>query len=178
MQKGISIKKYNVTTFQIAVATIFAALVATVTLVTALLPTANGGYLNFGDTIIYSAALLGPFVGLIAGAGASIADIVVSPYYAPITLIIKAIEGLLVGYLIKKLDKKIKNLTLCASIAILIGGSEMVTGYFIYETFMFGYSVALTGVPLNIIQMLSGLIIAVPIIHAMLRIFPQIRNYL
>jgi uncharacterized membrane protein len=63
-------------------------------------------------------------------------------------------------------------------IAILIGGFEMITGYFIYETFVYGYGVALAELPVNIVQMLFGLVIAVPIMHTVLRVFPQLKNYL
>jgi uncharacterized membrane protein len=180
MQSKLAIKKYRRSTFQIAAATIFAAMVAAVTYISAvIIPVASGGFFNIGEVLIYSAAvLLGPFVGLIAGAGAVIADILIAPAYAPVTFIIKAVEGFLVGYLIKKLNRKIKSLTLCAIIAILIGGAEMVVGYFMYETFMWGYSVAIVNLPFNIIQMVTGLIIAVPIMHTVLRVFPQLRNYL
>jgi len=174
-----SIKKHGSLSFHIAAATMFAALVAVVTCVIVIPIPQSGGYLNLGESIIYSAALLlGPFGGLIAGAGATIADIVIAPAYIPATFVIKALEGFLVGYLIKQLGKKIKNLTLCASIAILIGGSTMVAGYFIYETFMWGYSVALIGVPFNVIQMLAGLIIAIPVMHVVLRVFPRLKNHL
>ena len=181
MQNRTTTRKSWLSTFQIAAAAIFAALVAIVTVVTTIpIPGASGGGIfNLGEAIIYAAALLlGPFVGLIAGAGAAIADIAVAPAYISITLVIKAIEGLLVGYLVKSLNRKIKSLSLCASIAILVGGLEMVGGYFIYETFTWGYSVALMNAPVNIIQMLAGLIIAVPVIHTVLRVFPQFKNYL
>jgi uncharacterized membrane protein len=172
--------KASSSTFQIAAAAIFAALVAVATYILVFPIAATGGYFNLGEGLIYTAALLlGPFVGLIAGAGAAIADMMIAPQYAPGTLIVKATEGFLVGYLVKKLNKKIKNLTLCASIAILIGGFEMVAGYFIYESlFIKGYSAALLEVPMNIGQMLFGLIIAIPIIHAVLHVFPQLKNYI
>jgi len=179
MQTKATIKRHSTSTFQIAVATIFAALVTVATMISVIPIPAMAGYFNLGDTLIYTAALLfGPFVGLVAGIGAVIADIAIAPAYAPATLIIKTIEGFLVGYLMKKLNKKIKNLTLCAAIAILIGGFEMIAGYFVYETFINGYPVALAEVPLNIIQMLASLIIAIPVMHTVARIFPQFRDYL
>jgi uncharacterized membrane protein len=165
----------------IAAGAIFAALVAAVTLTIAIPIPATSGYFNFGETLIYVAALLfGPIVGLIAGAGASIADMLVAPQFAPGTLAIKAIEGFLVGYLTKQLNKKIKSLTLCATIAIIIGGFEMVVGYFLYETLALGYpaALALVEVPFNIVQMLVGLAIAIPIMHAVQRVFPQLKSYL
>ena len=46
----------------------------------------------------------------------------------------------------------------------MIGGLEMVAGYFLYEQFVLGYAfaAALAEVPLNISQMLVGLIVASP----------------
>ncbi len=165
----------------IAAGAIFAALVAAVTLTIAIPIPATSGYFNFGETLIYVAALLfGPFAGLLAGSGASIADMLVAPQFAPGTLAIKAIEGFIVGYLTKQLNKKIKSLTLSATIAITIGGFEMVAGYFLYETLILGYppALALVEVPFNIVQMLVGLAIAIPIMHAVIRIFPQLKSYL
>ncbi len=80
----------------------------------------------------------------------------------------------------KKLYKKTENLTLSATIAIIIGGFEMVAGYFLYETLALGYpaALALVEVPFNIVQMLVGLVIAVPIMHAVMRVFPQLKSYL
>jgi len=165
--------------FKVAAAAIFASLVATATLLFVVPIPATSGYFNLGEALIYTAALLiGPIVGAFAGAGASIADILVAAQFAPGTATIKAIEGFLVGFLTKKLNRKIKSLSLCATIAILIGGFEMVAGYFIYETLVLGYPtlVAAAEVPFNITQMLIGLAIAVPIMHAILRIFPQLKS--
>ena len=95
-------------TFKIAVAAIFAALVAAATLLFVVPIPATSGYFNLGETLIYIAALLfGPLVGAIAGAGATIADVLVAAQYAPGTFTIKAIEGFLVGFLNKKLNRKI-----------------------------------------------------------------------
>jgi len=165
--------------FKIAAAAIFASLVAAATLLFVIPIPATSGYFNLGETLIYVAALLfGPLVGSAAGAGASIADALVAAQFAPGTFTIKAIEGFLVGFLTKKLNLKIKSLTVCATIAILIGGFEMVAGYFLYETLALGYPVTMAAVeiPFNIIQMLIGLTIAVPIMHAVLRIFPQLKS--
>jgi uncharacterized membrane protein len=180
--KSTSTKKSNHSlAFKIAIAAIFAALVAVATLTFVIPIPATSGYFNLGETIIYIAALLfGPFVGLVAGAGASIADILVAPQFAAGTFTIKAIEGFLVGYLNKQLNKKIKSLTVCASIAILIGGLEMVVGYFLYEIFVLSYplALALAEVPWNIVQVAVGLVIAIPVMHAVKRVFPQLKNQL
>lgn len=181
IETEVTVKSYVSLAFKIAVAAIFAALVAVATLLFVVPIPATSGYFNLGETFIYVAALLfGPLVGLIAGTGASIADALVAAQYAPGTVTIKAIEGFLVGFLTKKLNRKIKSLSLCASIAIIIGGFEMVSGYFLYETLALGYpaALALLEVPVNIVQMLIGLVIAIPVMHAVQRVFPQLKSYL
>jgi uncharacterized membrane protein len=171
--------KRRFSTFQVAVAALFAALVAVATMTLAFPIPATQGYFNLGDTFIYVAAsIFGPFTGLIAGAGAAIADMVKAPGYVGVTFFVKSIEGFLVGFFVRLLSGKIKNFTLCVSIAVLIGGFEMVVGYFVYESFLYGYGTALSLVPVNVCQVLLGLVIAVPIIHAVLRVFPQFKNYL
>ncbi len=165
--------------FKIAAAAIFAALVAVATYLFVIPIPATSGYFNLGETIIYiTALLLGPAVGATAGAGATVADILVSPVYAPGTFTIKAIEGYFVGFLNRKLNTKIESTTLCAIIAIIIGGLEMVAGYFLYETLILGYPIALAlaEVPFNFAQMFIGLAIAVPIMHAVLKVFPQLKS--
>ena len=145
--------------FKIATAAIFAALVAAATLLFWIPIPATSGYFNLGETLIYVAALLfGPLVGVIAGAGATIADVLVAVQYAPGTFTIKAIEGFLVGFLYKKISRKTKSITLSASIAIVIGGFEMVLGYFLYETLVLGYPFALAAVevPLTLCRCLSA----------------------
>ena len=167
------------TSFKIAAATIFAAVVAVATLLFVVPIPATSGYFNLGETLIYVAALLlGPIIGATAGAGATIADILVAAQFAPGTFAIKGIEGYLVGFLNQKLNQKTKSITLSATIAIIIGGLEMVLGYFLYETLVLGYPFALAAVevPFNIVQMLIGLIVAVPVMHAVLKVFPQLKS--
>ena len=166
-------------TLKIALAGIMAALVAVATLLFVVPIPATSGYFNLGETLIYIAALLlGPLVGATAGAGATIADILVAAQFAPGTFTIKAIEGFLVGFLNKKLNKKTRSITLSATVAIVIGGFEMVLGYFLYEQLVLGYpfALALVEVPFNIVQMLIGLLVAIPVMHAVLRVFPQLKS--
>jgi len=60
------------------------------------------------------------------------------------------------------------NLTICV-ISILIGGGEMVLGYYLYESLILGYY-ALAEVPVNIGQMVIGLIVALPLIKTLNRV--------
>ncbi len=176
-------ERYGISaTIKLALATVFAALVFVVTSqIPPIAIPATSGYFNFGETIIYVAALVaGPLVGALAGGiGASLADIYLGfAVFAPGTLVIKGIEGAIVGFLNSKLRLRISSITVCAIISIVIGGLEMVTGYFLYEQFALGYPLpaALVEVPFNLVQMIVGLIIALPIMHAILRVFPQLKS--
>jgi len=58
----------------------------------------------------------------------------------------------------------------------IIGGLAMVIGYFLYEQLVLGKIGAIFEVPVNIGQMLIGLIIAVPIVRFVSRSFPQLKS--
>lgn len=49
-----------------------------------------------------------------------------------------------------------------AILSLLIAGSWMVFGYFVYEQFVLGYA-AIAEVPFNIMQVLTGIVIAIPL---------------
>lgn len=171
------------TTLKIAVAAIFAALVFIVTSQVPPIPIpATGGYFNIGETTVYISALLfGPIIGAFAGGvGAALSDAYLGfGLFAPGTLIIKATEGAITGFLFIKLQKRIKNTATSATIAVLAGGSAMVTGYFLYEQLALGIplAVALAEVPANLGQMAVGLVIAMPIMVGVQRVFPQLKSY-
>jgi uncharacterized membrane protein len=202
------------------------------------------GYFNIGEIMVYTSALLmGPYVGAFAGGvGSMLSDLSLGyPQYAPGTLVIKGIEGFIVGYLSTKAFPNLSklgwrtisavaglafaailgytgatylsgefpvelggawylpafNLTLTVPyyfwvglamiallailaagllleerlgwlvLSVLIGGLEMVTGYFLYETFVLQLgSYPPTEVPFNVAQALTGLIIAVPLVRS------------
>ncbi len=170
------------TALKIALAATFAALVFVVTSqIPPISIPATSGYFNLGETIIYVAALLfGPLTGgLSGGIGSMLGDLYLGfAQFAPGTLVIKGLEGAIVGLLNRKLQKHISNLTFCLSISIVIGGLEMVTGYFLYEQLALGYplAAALVEIPFNIVQMAVGLAVALPVVHAILRVFPQLKS--
>ena len=167
---------------KLSLAAIFAALVFVVTSqIPPIAIPATSGYFNFGETVIYIAALVfGPFTGALAGgAGSMLADVYLGfAAFAPGTLVIKGVEGAIVGFLNTKLRKRISNLTVCAAISAVVGGLEMVTGYFLYEQLILGYpfAAALVEVPFNLVQMTVGLVVAIPVMHAVLRVFPQLKS--
>ena len=168
-------------TLKLALGSILAALVFIATYSFVIYIPATSGYFNLGESTIYFAALMfGPFVGAFAGAGATIADILIpgAAQFAPGTFIIKVCEGAIVGFLHMNLRKQISNRNLRAVVSIIPGGLLMVSGYFVYEQMVLGYpfAAALIEVPFNIVQMLVGLVIAMPIVHIVVRVFPQLKS--
>ena len=139
-----------------------AALVAVATYAIQIPIPATKGYLNFGDIVIFvSAILFGPVVGGFAGGVGSALSDVASGYastYAPFTLIIKGLEGVIVGLIASRSNER-RNV-----LAIVIAGAEMVSGYFLAE--FYGLSLgwaAATEVPFNILQIAVGGLAAIPI---------------
>jgi len=162
-------------------AAIFGALAVAVTIVFVFpIPATIGGYFNLGEIIVYTAALaFGLYVGAFAGGSIAIADILVgAAVFAPGTLVIKGLEGAIVGFLSRELKNHGLSSGWSAAISVVIGGLEMIVGYFIYEQLVVGYSLlgALVEIPYNVVQMAVGLGIALPIIYAVQRVFPQLKS--
>jgi len=135
----------------ISLSIIFVVLVAVSTMIISIPVPATHGYINLGDAMVLISGLLyGPLVGFIAGGfGSSIADLILSPGYAPITLIVKGLEGIIAGTSYKS-GWKMKSLM--AAIAV----TEMVAGYMIAEGFLYGFGAALVELPGNIFQAFWG----------------------
>ncbi|MBA7702811.1 hypothetical protein ES703_111586 [subsurface metagenome] len=117
---------------------------------------ATGGYINIGDVaVMFTALLFGPIIGGIAGGvGPMLAD-AFSPWviYSPATLVIKGIEGFLIGFIANPKDCE-GRISYRDIIAVLTGGILIPFGYFIYEAFILklGTAVALVEVPGNFFQ--------------------------
>lgn len=234
----------------VASTAVFTAFVAAATMAFSLSIPATNGYFNVGEIMVYTAALLmGPYVGAFAGGvGSMISDIALGfPQYAPGTLVIKGIEGFIVGYLassVANLPKgawRVTSLVLggalgvlvaiigttylsgdyqlalgfpigptttlnfsvppifwlllgsaaiiviaivgltvdqklgWTTLSVLIGGSEMVLGYFLYESFALGLGFASPAaeVPFNVAQVLVGLLVSVPLVRTVRRVIAR-----
>ncbi len=232
------------TVLKITTAAIFIALVFVTTTILRVPIPATGGYFNFGDSVIFVAALLyGPLVGGISGGiGAAIADAVGYPIFAPGTLVIKFFEGLIAGYIGHKIPPKTKAVMLWKALsiilgavlgaatyyiganymgvfgntlpdqilwaavalflaifiifmsfkpqtetsgqttAIVVGGTVMIIGYFLYENLLASLIpslgiFAIGEIPINIGQMLVGMVIALPVIRAVKKVMPSEKKY-
>lgn len=236
---------------KISAAAIFTALVCAATMIFTIYVPATRGFFNIGETMVYTTALLfGPFVGAFAGGiGSMLADLLLGyPVYAPATLVIKALEGTIVGFLSRKglsfgskSSWKVFTILIGAVVAattwyigttyysgdveasigfpftgyttfylnvpqtfwilvaavvavgissvgfiyepqlgwmvvsVLVGGLEMVLGYFLYEYWLFG-SEALLEIPINIGQMTVGLLVSAPIVKVIWRRLPGVKE--
>jgi len=224
----------------LSITAIFTGLVAVATIALKVDIPQTKGYFNLGDSMVYITAILfGPLVGSIAGGvGSMFGDIILGAFpYPPGTLIVKGIEGFIVGYISHKSNplekwKRAWRLVTVAlgvvlafliyelgsiyygvewqftplgvyigsfqlnptfwivvaflleafilyigvgfdpkvvwqGLAILIGGVEMIIGYFLYEYYAVALGwTALYEVPFNIGQAVIGLAIAIPVAKA------------
>ena len=114
------------------------------------LPLGEGGaYLNAGDAAVYASAyILGPVGGaLVSGLGSALADVLHGAVvYAPVTLVIKALMGLLCGLMLKRMKR----------LPPFAAGLVMPAGYFAFEAALYGAETALIGLGPNAIQYAFG----------------------
>ena len=98
----------------------------------------NGGYIHFGDALIYLGAVLLPMpYAMAAGAiGGGLADLLTSPVWAPATMIIK----MLIVLPFSRKGKKI--VTLRNGIALVVAFFLSAIGYYVAEGILFGFDVA------------------------------------
>lgn len=129
---------------------------------TIIFPLYTNLYYNFGDVIIVIASLVfGPIVGGISGGiGSALGEYVLGyTYFVPFTLVVKLIEGFIIGYLVQKqtpysLENTIK--------AWIIGGLLGLVGSIIIDITLFGSSQSNLNIEYYLIQLLiSG--IGIPI---------------
>jgi uncharacterized membrane protein len=138
-----------------------AALVSAATLLVQVPVPATQSYIHLGDAAIIAGALLfGARSGLIAGGiGSVLADILGGyAHWAPFTLIIKGLEGFLVGLIAARTGTRIGIRTVVATTS---GGVTVVAGYFLVETTLYGSEAAVIATLPNTIQALSGMVAGV-----------------
>ena len=144
---------------------VFAAMVFVGTVVVQISIPATGGYVNIGDVFIILAAFtLGSVYGGIAGAvGAGLVDLMFYPTYAPATIVIKFIMGVVAAiFVTSKSTGKVKM----AGVALGAFCSEiiMIVGYLLYEIAIMGAGAALAGITGNIIQGGVSIVIALVLV--------------
>ena len=155
----------NKNTKKIVMAALFAALTCAATMVIKI-PSPLKGYINLGDCmVLLSGWLLSPAYGfLAAGLGSGLADLF-SGYviYAPATFVIKGLMALIAFYGFKILHNKIGNLS-SRIISGLLAEATMISGYFVFEGFLYGFGPSLVNIPANGVQGVAGIIIGTVLI--------------
>ena len=153
----------KLTTKEIAAISVMGALTTIATMIFMFPIPATSGYFNFGDAIVMSTALIfGPLVGAIAGGiGSALADQLAGWYdYVFATMIIKGVEGYVVGCLAGDSTDRPLNRTIIA----WVGGSlVMVAGYFFFQAFRYGFGPAYVELPFNLVQMLVAGVVGIPV---------------
>jgi len=135
-------------------------------------PTPAKGYAHLGDTgVFFGAFAFGPIVGAIAGGlGTALSDLLAGYFqYAPVTLVIHGLEGLVAGSIAWRV-RGLAGLILAA----VAGGIIVVGGYFLYEVVLTGVGAALGEVVPNILQVSIGALIAIPLYTAIRLAYPPI----
>lgn len=157
-------KGYLFNVLSISIIAIFSALVCILTMIISVPIPATQGFINIGDSgVMISGLLFGPIIGGFSGGiGSALADIFLGyTIYAPGTLVIKGLEGFVVG-LIANPKRYYKKLNYRDILAVVVGGAIMAFGYFFYEIILFGIQAAIYEIILNgIIQFGLGGLIAI-----------------
>ena len=152
----------NTNVKKLVLSSLMAALTCVATMVIEI-PSPANGYVNLGDCVVLlSGWLLGPWYGAAAaGIGSMLADIFAGyAYYAPGTLVIKGLMGLVAAVISRIFGKKMPK------VAVLVSGIAaevlMVVGYFIYAAafLQYGAAGAAASVPGNLMQVVFAVIAA------------------
>lgn len=169
-------RRTTIVTKQLTTIAMFVALVTVATVVIAI-PAPAGGFLNVGDTVVLiAAACLGPIGGMVAGGlGSCIADLILGyGMYAPFTLVIKGLEGLICGGLIllydRTLGKRFKNYiaqVIAGVIAMIIAALTMSSLYCIADGILYGWGAAIVNAPINLLQGAIGIVAGSIIVYAL-----------
>ncbi|MBE6040545.1 MAG: ECF transporter S component [Clostridiales bacterium] len=124
------------------------------------------GYVHLGDTMIYLGVLmLGRRHGAAAaGLGSALADVLGGfAFWAPWSLVIKALMAFVTGLIIEKSTGGSKDKLITVS-AMTAGGIIMCAGYLAAETVMYGsFAAAVVGLPWNIGQFAVGILLSTAI---------------
>ncbi len=125
-------------------------------------------YFNLSEVVIFSGALLfgGAVGGLSGGIGAALADILngFAIPWAPITFLIKGMEGWLVGTLARL---PWKNRLLGDVLSTLAAFPIMIGFYTLSAGLIYGWPAALVELFTDLFQCATGLLLAIPVVYAL-----------
>ncbi len=156
----------NTRTRKIVMASLLAALICVATMIVKI-PSPLKGYINLGDCVVLVAGwMLSPVYGfLAAGIGSALADLL-SGYvvYAPATFLMKGCMALIAFYGVKLLRKRLGNL-FSQIVSGIAAESIMISGYYVFEGFLYGFVPSAVNIPMNILQGIAGIVIGILLIQ-------------
>lgn len=167
-------KKRNISVYDWVITALFIALVMVFTMfINIRLPiAANGGLIHLGNVPLFVAAMnLGKRKAAIAGGvGMAMFDLIGGwTTWAPFTFVIVALMGWFSGLLLEK-NHSLSRYIMAVGLALFL----KVVGYYIAEWILYGNFLApLTSIPGNLVQVISGGIIAYPVSIALYKVLPQ-----
>lgn len=133
---------------------------------------ANGGLVHLGNVPLFVAAVIfGKKTGCVAGAvGMGLFDLLSGwVMWAPFTFVIVGLMGLVVGFITE--NRKGFGWCVLAFVAAL---AIKLAGYYIAEGIIYGNWIApATSIPGNIVQIVCGAVIALPIIEVLKRVIKK-----
>ena len=163
---------------KIIMAALFAALACVATMSIRIPTPGTGGYVHPGDAIvILSGIILGPGYGfLAAGIGSALADLLGGYLiYVPITFIIKGMVAFASGQICRKLSTAGQRRPLAVLLCGVCDTVFVVLGYFLCEIPLYGITASAASMPANLIQGISGLILA-SVLYPVVMAVPDIRQ--
>ena len=161
--------------FRVASVAVLAAVTTVLTLLVRM-PLPGRGYFNLSDTaIVFTAIVLGPFsAALSGGLGTALADLIGGyAIWAPISLVVHGVEGLLVGLIVSTRRGNV----LVQILGGVVGAAAMVAGYFVAGIFIEGTGTSLAEVPGNLVQGAAGVLLGILVAAAVLRAYPPVRQW-
>lgn len=169
---------------KLAFSALFSALVCVASTII-VIPLPNG-YFNTGDVfVLLSGWFLGPLFGAIsAGVGSMLADIISGfAIYAPATFFVKAFVAIVayqIWFVCKKLIKKQALDFLPRIVSAILAESVMVLGYFLFESYLYGFAGGALALLGNSLQGALCMVLAVCLcsfltpIKAVQKLFPSL----
>ena len=167
-------------TKKLVIGALMAALTCIATMIIKI-PTPTLGYIHLGDGLVLLCGIvLGPLGGALS-AGIGYAS------WAPATLIIKALTAFVAGFLFHRMQHRF-NGNGAKYLSIILGGiigeAVMVFGYFVYEaglaalasghfnsaTLAAGIASSASGIPFNILQGVTGIVISLVLLPVLMKI--------
>jgi uncharacterized membrane protein len=164
MRTVVEVEKTKSKLTELTVSAIFAAIICVFTMFIQIqIIPAEGGLVHLGNVpLFFAAAFFGKKTGALAGGiGMMLSDLLSGwAVYAPLTFLVVSLMGYLIGLIVQR-KPNIYNLL----IAVVAALAVKVAGYYVGEVVMYrSFFVPLASIPGNIIQVVSGAIISVPVI--------------